>query len=155
MRQGKRLGIDVGSVRIGLASCDADGILASTLPALKRSSDNEVLIVEIKNLVAELEIIEVVIGDPISMSGNITSSTSDARQLASEIAAAINVPVRLVDERLTTVSAQAKLRQSGKDTREAKTLIDSASAVEILEHALTTERSTGNAPGVLAGDLDG
>jgi putative holliday junction resolvase len=155
MRQGKRLGIDVGSVRIGLASCDADGILASPLPALKRSSDNEVLIVEIKNLVAELEIIEVVIGDPISMSGNITSSTSDARQLASEIAAAINIPVRLVDERLTTVSAQAKLRQSGKDTREAKTLIDSASAVEILEHALTTERSTGNAPGVLAGDLDG
>ena len=155
MRQGKRLGIDVGSVRIGLASCDADGILASPLPALKRSSNNEVLIVEIKNLVAELEIIEVVIGDPISMSGNITSSTSDARQLASEIAAAINVPVRLVDERLTTVSAQAKLRQSGKDTREAKTLIDSASAVEILEHALTTERSTGNAPGVLAGDLDG
>ena len=155
MRQGKRLGIDVGSVRIGLASCDADGILASPLPALKRSSDNEVLIVEIKNLVAELEIIEVVIGDPISMSGNITSSTSDARQLASEIAAAINVPVRLVDERLTTVSAQAKSRQSGKDTREAKTLIDSASAVEILEHALTTERSTGNAPGVLAGDLDG
>ena len=155
MRQGKRLGIDVGSVRIGLASCDADGILASPLPALKRSSDNEVLIVEIKNLVAELEIIEVVIGDPISMSGNITSSTSDARQLASEIAAAIIVPVRLVDERLTTVSAQAKLRQSGKDTREAKTLIDSASAVEILEHALTTERSTGNAPGVLAGDLDG
>ena len=155
MRQGKRLGIDVGSVRIGLASCDADGILASPLPALKRSSDNEVLIVEIKNFVAELEIIEVVIGDPISMSGNITSSTSDARQLASEIAAAINIPVRLVDERLTTVSAQAKLRQSGKDTREAKTLIDSASAVEILEHALTTERSTGNAPGVLAGDLDG
>ena len=155
MRQGKRLGIDVGSVRIGLASCDADGILASPLPALKRSSDNEVLIVEIKNLVAELEIIDVVIGDPISMSGNITSSTSDARQLASEIAAAINIPVRLVDERLTTVSAQAKLRQSGKDTREAKTLIDSASAVEILEHALTTERSTGNAPGVLAGDLDG
>ena len=155
MRQGKRLGIDVGSVRIGLASCDADGILASPLPALKRSSDNEVLIVEIKNLVAELEIIEVVIGDPISMSGNITSSTSDARQLASEIAAAINVPVRLVDERLTTVSAQAKLRRSGKDTSEAKTLIDSASAVEILEHALTTERSTGNAPGVLAGDLDG
>ena len=155
MRQGKRLGIDVGSVRIGLASCDADGILASPLPALKRSSDNEVLIVEIKNLVAELEIIEVVIGDPISMSGNITSSTSDARQLASEIAAAINVPVSLVDERLTTVSAQAKLRQSGKDNSEAKTLIDSASAVEILEHALTTERSTGNAPGVLAGDLDG
>lgn len=155
MRKGKRLGIDVGSVRIGLANCDADGILASPLPALKRSSDNKDVVIQIKNLVAELEIIEVIIGDPISMSGNITGSTSDARQLAAEIAATIAVPVRLVDERLTTVSAQAKLRQSGKDTREAKTLIDSASAVEILEHALTTERSTGNAPGVLAGDLDG
>jgi putative Holliday junction resolvase len=155
MRTGKRLGIDVGSVRIGLASCDAEGILASPLPALKRSSDNAETVVEIKNLVARLEIIEVVVGDPISLSGHITSSTSDARQLASEIAAAITVPVRMVDERLTTVSAQAKLRQSGKDTREAKTLIDSASAVEILEQALTTERSTGNAPGVLAGDLDG
>lgn len=155
MRKGKRLGIDVGSVRIGLANCDTDGILASPLPALKRSSENADVVVQIKNLVAELEIIEVVIGDPISMSGNVTSSTSDARQLASEIAATIAVPVRLVDERLSTVSAQAKLRQSGKDTREAKTLIDSASAVEILEHALSTERSTGNAPGVLAGDLDG
>jgi putative Holliday junction resolvase len=155
MRRGKRLGIDVGSVRIGLASCDADGILSIPLPALKRSADSAEVISEINRLVDDLEILEVVIGDPISMSGNITQSTSDARKLASEIAAAIAVPVRLVDERLTTVSAQAKLRQSGKDTREAKLLIDSASAVEILEQALTTERLTGSAPGSLAGDLDG
>jgi putative Holliday junction resolvase len=87
------------------------------------------------------------------MSGGVTSSTTDARELAAEIASAISIPVRLVDERLTTVSAQAKLRQSGKDSREAKSFIDSASAVEILEQELNSERSTGNAPGVLAGDF--
>lgn len=155
MRKGKRLAIDVGSVRIGLASCDADGILSSPLPALPRSANTTDVISAITELVSEQQIIEVIVGDPVSMSGSITASTQDARQLAQEIAIAISVPVRLVDERLTTVSAQAKLRQSGKDSREAKSLIDSASAVEILEQALNTERATGNAPGVLAGDSNG
>lgn len=155
MRRGKRLAIDVGSVRIGLASCDAEGILSSPLPALKRMSQVSEVVTSIKALVSDLEIIEVIVGDPISMSGNVTSSTTDAREIAMEIASAISIPVRLVDERLTTVSAQAKLRQAGKDSREAKSFIDSASAVEILEQALNTERATGNAPGVLTGDLRG
>ena len=151
MRKGKRLAIDVGSVRIGLASCDADAILSSPLPALKRSSNSTEVVTAIKELVADLQIIEVIVGDPVSMSGGVTSSTIDARELAAEIALAISIPVRLVDERLTTVSAQAKLRQSGKDSRDAKSFIDSASAVEILEQALNSERSSGNAPGLLAG----
>jgi putative Holliday junction resolvase len=151
MRKGKRLAIDVGSVRIGLASCDADAILSSPLPALNRSSNLTEVVTAIKELVADLQIIEVIVGDPVSMSGGVTSSTTDARELAAEIALAISIPVRLVDERLTTVSAQAKLRQSGKDSRDAKSFIDSASAVEILEQALNSERSSGNAPGVLAG----
>ena len=151
MRKGRRLAIDVGSVRIGLASCDADAILSSPLPALKRSSNSTEVVTAIKELVADLQIIEVIVGDPVSMSGGVTSSTTDARELAAEIALAISIPVRLVDERLTTVSAQAKLRQSGKDSRDAKSFIDSASAVEILEQALNSERSSGNAPGVLAG----
>jgi putative Holliday junction resolvase len=151
MRKGKRLAIDVGSIRIGLASCDADAILSSPLPALKRSSNSTEVVSAIKELVADLQIIEVIVGDPVSMSGGVTSSTTDARELAAEIALAISIPVRLVDERLTTVSAQAKLRQSGKDSRDAKSFIDSASAVEILEQALNSERSSGNAPGVLAG----
>lgn len=155
MRRGKRLAIDVGSVRIGLASCDAEGILSSPLPALKRMSQVSEVVTSIKALVSDLEIIEVIVGDPISMSGNVTSSTTDAREIAMEIASAISIPVRLVDERLTTVSAQAKLRQAGKDSREAKSFIDSASAVEILEQALNTERATGYAPGVLTGDLHG
>lgn len=155
MRKGKRLALDVGTVRIGLASCDADGILSSPLPAIKRTSANSDVVGQIQNLVAELGIFEVIVGDPISLAGTVTSSTSDARFFALEIAAAITIPVRLVDERLTTVSAQAKLRQAGKDSREARAFIDSASAVEILEQALNTERSSGMAPGYLSGELNG
>ncbi len=155
MRKGKRLAIDVGAVRIGLASCDPDGILSSPLTAIPRAASNTETVQAIAKLVSELAVIEVLVGDPISLSGNTTSSTRDARELAAEIASAISVPVRLVDERLTTVSAQAKLRQSGIDSREAKSLIDSASAVEILEQALNTERSTGKPPGILAAEIDG
>lgn len=154
MRKGRRLAIDVGAVRIGLASCDADCILSTPLPALTRSPQASDVVSSIVEMVSNLEIIEVIVGDPISLSGNVTNSTTDARRLAIEIASASSIPVRLVDERLTTVSAQAKLRQSGRDSREAKSLIDSASAVEILEQALNTERSTGNPPGVAAGDFD-
>jgi putative Holliday junction resolvase len=154
MRKGKRLAIDVGSVRIGLATCDSDGILSSPIAALSRSESSSESVQAIVNLVSELNVIEVLVGDPISLSGSTTSSTRDARQLAAEIASAISVPVRLVDERLTTVSAQAKLRQTGINSRDAKHLIDSASAVEILEQALNTERSTGKAPGVLAVEID-
>jgi putative holliday junction resolvase len=155
MRKGRRLAIDVGSVRIGLASCDPDGILSSPLSAISRRDSASETIQEIAELVSELAVIEVLVGDPISLSGNQTGSTKDARELAIRIASAIAVPVRLVDERLTTVSAQAKLRESGKDSRTSKSLIDSASAVEILEQALNTERSTGQAPGILVADLDG
>jgi putative holliday junction resolvase len=155
MRKGKRLAIDVGSVRIGLASCDPDGILATPLPAIQRSTAHTEISQIVADLVSELSIIEVIVGDPISMLGSITSSTEDSREVAKQIASSISIPVRLVDERLTTVSAQAKLRQSGKDTRESKALIDSASAVEILEQALASERSSGTAPGVLVDELLG
>jgi putative Holliday junction resolvase len=154
MRKGKRLAIDVGSVRIGLASCDPDGILSIPLEAIARKEPLSQTVQAIVDLVSELAVIEVLVGDPISLSGKTTSSTVEARQLAIEIAGVISVPVRLVDERLTTVSAQAKLHQSGKDSRSSKSLIDSASAVEILEQALNIERSTGLPAGVLVADMN-
>jgi len=155
MRKGRRLAIDVGSVRIGVASCDSDGILSSPLEPIQRVGTDLDTVKTIASLASKLDVIEVVVGDPISLSGNPTKSTQDARLLALGIATEITVPVRLVDERLTSVSAQAKLRQSGKDSRGSKALIDSASAVEILEQALRIERSTGEAPGVLAVEVDG
>ena len=154
MRKGKRLAVDVGSVRIGLATCDPDGILASPMTALIRSDSVGLTGEAIVTIAKELDAIEILVGDPISLSGTTTSSTKDAREFARQIAATITIPVRLVDERLTTVSAATKLRESGKSSRQAKQYIDSASAVEILEQALNFERSTGIAPGVLAGEFN-
>jgi putative Holliday junction resolvase len=154
MRKGKRLAVDFGSVRIGLATCDPDGILASPMTALIRSDSVGLTGEAIVKIAKELDAIEILVGDPISLSGTTTSSTKDAREFARQIAATITIPVRLVDERLTTVSAATKLRESGKSSRQAKQYIDSASAVEILEQALNFERSTGIAPGVLAGEFN-
>lgn len=154
MRSGRRLAIDVGSVRIGLAQCDSDCILSSPLAAITRSQDEQSL-QEIVSIIEEIQPIEVYVGDPVSLSGNETESTVDARTFAKDLANLISAPLLLVDERLTTVSAAAKLRGSGQTSREMRSKIDSASAVEILEFALATERSTGNAPGRLVGSENG
>ena len=147
MEKGRRLAIDVGTVRIGLAICDPDGILSSPLAALARSQDLSETLQIVSDLVTEHNAIEVYVGDPISLSGGQNASTRDAREFAEKLAALISAPIRLVDERLTTVTASAKLRDSGKDARQSKSLIDSASAVEILEQALATLRVSGKAPG--------
>ena len=154
MEKGRRLAIDVGTVRIGLAVCDPDGILSSPLPALIRSKDLAETLDTISNLITEYSPVEVYVGDPISLSGGQSASTQDARSFAIELAALISVPIRLVDERLTTVTASAKLRSSGKDSKQARSLIDSASAVEILEQALATLKVLGKTPGELVRGSD-
>jgi putative holliday junction resolvase len=154
MEKGRRLAIDVGSVRIGLAICDPDGILSSPIPALGRSNELMDTLQLVSELVAENSVIEVYVGDPISLSGGQSASTRDAREFAEKLAAQISVPIRLVDERLTTVTASAKLRISGKDAKQSRSLIDSASAVEILELALATIRVSGKAPGQLVEGSD-
>lgn len=152
MRKGRRLAVDVGTVRIGLALCDSDGILASPIEAISRTGALNA-IEAIAELAVQSDVIEIYVGDPLSLSGLETRSTSDARDFAKALFTIAKVPVRLVDERLTTVSAAAKLRQNGADARDSKALIDSASAVEILEQALRTEKATGSAPGFDVEDL--
>ena len=154
MEKGRRLAIDVGTVRIGLAICDHDGILSSPLPALIRSSELAETLNKISNLVDEYSPIEVYVGDPISLSGGQSASTQDARSFATKLAELISVPTRLVDERLTTVTASAKLRSSGKDAKQSRSLIDSASAVEILEQALAILKISGKQPGKLVEGSD-
>jgi putative holliday junction resolvase len=154
MENGRRLAIDVGTVRIGLAVCDPEGILSSPIPALGRSEVLAETLQAICQLVEEYSAIEVYVGDPISLSGGLSASTKDARDFAGKLAALISVPVRLVDERLTTVTASAKLRSSGKDARQSRSLIDSSSAVEILEQALATLRVSGKAPGQMVEGSD-
>lgn len=154
MERGSRLAIDVGTVRIGLAVSDPDSIVSTPWPALIRSKLLVESLQEILSLISENGVIEVYVGDPISLSGVETASTQDARQFALQLAELTSVPVRLVDERLTTVTASAKLRLNGKNAKAAKSLIDSASAVEILEQALSISKQSGKPAGLRVGGLN-
>ncbi len=146
IRQGARLGIDVGTVRIGVARSDFHAILATPLGTVARGDG---AVKEIVSLLLDVEAIEVVVGLPLALSGSRTASTQDAVNFAEQLAAATHIPVRLVDERLSTVSAQQALHSTGKNTRNSRPVIDQVAATIILQHALDVERSSGNPPGEL------
>jgi len=146
MRSGVRLGVDAGKARVGVAVCDRDGLLATPVVTLSRGDRT---IGELRGLAEEYGAVEVVVGLPLSMSGGDTASTADARTLAAELAAAVDVPVRLVDERLSTVSAQRALHQSGRSVKASRPVIDQVAAVIILQNALDFERSAGRPPGAV------
>lgn len=148
MRPGVRLGIDVGRARVGVARCDRDGLLATPLETVQRRGDLPAVVARILAIAVEYEAIELVVGLPLSMSGGDTASTTDSRE-AAELLAEGGVPVRLVDERLTTVSAQSALHASGRNTRNSRSVIDQVAAVILLQHALDAERARGEAPGTL------
>ncbi|MDY0909766.1 Holliday junction resolvase RuvX [Microbacterium sp. CFBP9034] len=143
-RRGVRLGIDVGRARVGVARCDPDGMLATPVETVKRDED---AVSRIVALVAEHSAVELLVGLPLNMRGEDTASTADARQFAGELASASALPVRLVDERLSTVSAHAALRQSGRSQRSSRNIVDQVAAVVLLQQALDVEKSTGRPPG--------
>ena len=145
MRSGVRVGIDIGTVRIGVARSDRDGYLATPVKTVDRGSENP--IGQLVSVIAELEAIEVSVGLPLSLNGSHTASTEDALVMARELAQNASVPVRLIDERLTTVSAHSALRAAGKKQKQTRSVIDQVAAVMILQHALDSERSSGNLPG--------
>jgi putative Holliday junction resolvase len=124
------------------------------MPALIRSKLLTESLQEILSIVSENGVIEVYVGDPLSLSGSETASTKDAREFALQLAELSSVPVRLVDERLTTVTATNKLRLNGKNAKASKQLIDSASAVEILQQALNISKQSGKPAGLQVGGLD-
>lgn len=147
MRPGARLGIDVGRARIGVARCDPSAILAVPVETVARSGEGEDGdIRRILELAAEHEAIELVVGNPLSLSGQPTASTADAVAFAGRLAAE-GASVRLVDERMSTVSAQQALRSAGKSSKKQRPIIDQAAAVIILQHAIDAERASGAAPG--------
>ena len=147
MRRGVRLGIDVGTVRVGVARSDPEGLMALPVVTLPRGDDD---LARIQELVGEFEALEVMVGLPISMDGNEGVASMAARDYADGLAAAIApIPVRLIDERLTTVTASRALRESGRTTRSSRSVVDQAAAVVIVEHALESERASGRPPGHL------
>lgn len=150
MRVGVRLGVDVGSVRVGVARSDADGLLATPLVTLRRGRTD---LAELAALAVEYVAFEVVVGLPRTLADRegqaAKAATSYARRLAARLGP--SVAVRLVDERLSTVAAQRDLRANGIDTRRGRRVIDQAAAVIILQGALDAERTAGKAPGQVLG----
>ena len=151
VRPGVRIGVDVGSVRVGVAACDPAGLIATPVSTLSRGKGD---LDALAALVAEREAVEVLVGLPTSLSGRAGPAAEAAEAYAGALAARVPVPVRLVDERFSTVGAQRDLRASGVDTRRGRSVIDQAAAVIILQGALDAERSSGLAPGRLVQAVD-
>lgn len=154
MRRGVRLGIDVGSVRVGIAAGDPSGLLATPVETIARDSNDPAPgalpsdIAQVAAHVRELGVIEVIVGLPRSLSGAEGPAARAARAYAGQIARAIDpVPVRLVDERLSTVSAHRSLRAAGRPGRRHRGVVDQVAAVTILQAALDGERGRSAPPG--------
>jgi putative Holliday junction resolvase len=138
---GRVMGIDVGTVRVGLALSDPTGTLASPLETLKRAKDGSDLD-RLVSLVMEHEVTEVVVGEPVHLSGASGASAEDAGAYAQALADRIpDVPVQLIDERLSTVTAASHLREGGIDSRKQRSVIDQAAAVVILQTFLDGRRT--------------
>ncbi len=144
MRPGVRIGLDPGSVRIGVAVSDEAGVLATPRDPLPGGPES---LASVASLVQELRPLEIVIGIPLTMSGTEGPSAQKTRDWATRLAGHIDVDVRLVDERLSTVQAQRSYREQGRSTRATRDRVDSAAAAVVLQFALDAERSSGQAPG--------
>jgi putative Holliday junction resolvase len=145
MRTGVRLGIDVGDARIGVARSDPSGLVATPVETVRRGEGD---LARLRTLASEENAVELVVCLPVSLSGGEGPAAAKVREFANALAAAVApLPVRLCDERLSTVTAESVLRERGKKGQKRRAVVDQAAAVVILQNALETERSTGRAPG--------
>lgn len=139
--RGRRLGVDVGTVRIGVAVSDPDAVLATPVETVRRDRGGAHLR-RLAELVAELQVVEVIVGLPRTLADRAGKSANDAVTVADTLAKRISpVPVRLADERLTTVSAARSLREAGVRTKDQREKIDQAAAVAILQGWLDQRRN--------------
>jgi putative Holliday junction resolvase len=146
MRHGVRLGVDPGDARIGVARSDPSGMLATPVETVRRGRGD---LRRLHQILAEENAVEVVMGLPRSLGGGEGPAALKTREFAVRLARRIApVPVRLVDERLTTVTAEAMLRDQRKGAKR-RAVVDQVAAVVILQQALDAERATGNPPGEL------
>lgn len=130
------LAVDVGTVRVGVAASDPSRILASPVETVQAPGHARVA-----ELVAERAAELVVVGLPTSLSGRSDSASAQmARTWAAAFAELVDVPVELVDERLTTVTATAALRASGRTAKQSRAVVDQAAAVALLQGFLDARR---------------
>jgi putative Holliday junction resolvase len=137
-RLGRRIAFDYGDVRIGVAICDPDGLVATPLEVLQSKDPN--LLAKINELVQEYEPVKFYVGEPKQLSGADSLAAEKAVNFAERLSAKFDIQISMVDERLSTVSASRQLRDAGVDARNAKALIDSAAAVAILEQGLALDK---------------
>lgn len=144
--RGRRLGIDVGTVRIGVSVSDPDGILATPVETVRRDRTDRHL-KRLCRLVADNDVVEVVVGLPRTLANRSGASAADAVAVADALAARLgDIPVRLADERLTTVTAQRSLREAGVRAKGQRAVVDQAAAVAILQGWLDQRRTVQNSP---------
>lgn len=139
MQRGRRIAFDYGDVRIGVAICDLDGILASPLVTL--STSDKGISGQISKIIAEYEPIFIYVGKPLNMDSSDGASAQKARVFCELLESLSDKPVVMIDERLSTISAARNMRESGVRAKDAKNRIDQAAAVAILEFALAIERN--------------
>jgi putative Holliday junction resolvase len=120
-RIGRRIAFDHGDVRIGVAICDPDGILATPIATLQSKSPT------LKSEITKL------------LSGDNGEAVAKVAKFIEFLTANFDLPITLVDERLSTITAAKQLRESGVNAKEAKSQIDAAAAVAILEQGLANE----------------
>ena len=136
-RIGRRIAFDYGDVRIGVAICDPDGIIATPIATLQ--SKNPTLKSEIASLISEYEPVKAYVGNPKLLNGSDGAAVAKVLAFTEFLTSNFDLPISLVDERLTTVTAARQLRDSGIDSKSSKLLIDAAAAVAILEQGLANE----------------
>ncbi len=138
MQRGRRIAFDYGDVRIGVAVSDPDSILSSPLTTLKATEKN--LSSQILQIITEIEPVTIYVGRPALLSGNDGAATDKALEFAALLATITQVPVEMIDERMSTISAARNLREAGRSAKESKDAIDMAAAVAILEFAIDIEK---------------
>ena len=138
MQRGRRIAFDYGDVRIGVAVSDSDSILSSPLTTLKASDKK--LLKQITEILSEIEPETIYVGRPALLSGHDGSASEKASEFVEQLRTLTQVPVEMIDERMSTISAARSLRDAGRNSKDSKDSIDMASAVAILEFALEIEK---------------
>ncbi|MGO4491922.1 Holliday junction resolvase RuvX [Arthrobacter sp. 2YAF22_2] len=146
--RGVKLGVDVGTVRVGVAVCDRDGILATPLRTLARNVKKNTDVQILAKLALELEAVEIFVGLPRTMKGEEHASARMASEYAKLLVGTLSeagsgLPVRLVDERLSTVTAHRDLHQAGMSSRDHRKVVDQVAAAGILQHAIDMQKARG------------
>ena len=138
MQRGRRIAFDYGDVRIGVAVSDPDSILSSPLTTLKTT--DKTLVKQISEILDDIEPITIYVGRPALLSGNDGAATEKANTFVALLRTISEVPIEMIDERMSTISAARNLRDAGRNAKDSKNSIDMAAAVAILDFAIEIEK---------------